>query len=96
VAKNAVHRNPVERRKGAGYSEHIPHSLTRSQIMNIAKNMEAIFLAAITLISVTSFATASAPQPVSSPAIYAPAESAMQVVTISAKRLTAAEKAAAQ
>ena len=64
--------------------------------MNIAKNMEAIFFAAIALISATTFANASAPaqraQPaaVTSAAVQAP----MQVVTISAKRLTAAEKAA--
>jgi hypothetical protein len=60
----------------------------RSHIMNIAKNMEAIFFAAIALIGATSFATASAPA--TEPAF----EGKMQVVTVSAKRLTAAEKAA--
>lgn len=63
--------------------------------MNIAKNMEAIFFAAIALISVTSFATASAPLPVAAPAAVASSEAAMPVVTVSAKRLSAAEKAAA-
>ena len=64
--------------------------------MNIAKNMEAIFFAAIALISATTFANASSPvqraQPpaVTSAAVQAP----MQVVTISAKRMTAAEKSA--
>lgn len=64
--------------------------------MNIAKNMEAIFFAAIALISATTFANASAPaqrtQPVAvaSAAVQAP----MQVVTISAKRMTPAEKSA--
>jgi hypothetical protein len=69
---------------------------TRSHIMNIAKNMEAIFLAAITLISVTSFATASAPQAAAQARATASTDVAMQVVTVSAKRLTPAEKAAAQ
>ncbi len=61
--------------------------------MNIAKNMEVIFVAALGLISATSFATASVParaQAVSA----APTEATMQVVTVSAKRMTVAEKAA--
>jgi hypothetical protein len=65
--------------------------------MNIAKNMEAIFFAAIALVSVTGFATASADASLSraaSASASAP-EGKMQVVTISAKRLSAAEKAAA-
>jgi hypothetical protein len=63
--------------------------------MNIAKNMEAIFFVAIALIGATSFATAAGParQPQTGVAA-APFEGKMQVVTISAKRLTAAEKAA--
>lgn len=64
--------------------------------MNIAKNMEAIFVAAIALASVTGFATASRPvAATSAPAVSVQTEP-MQVVTISARRLTAAEKAAAQ
>jgi hypothetical protein len=65
--------------------------------MNIAKNMEAIFFAAIALVSVTSFATASADAPASR-ATRAGAMAAagpMQVVVVSAKRLSAVEKAAA-
>jgi hypothetical protein len=67
--------------------------------MNIAKNMEAIFFVAIALAGVTGFATASAPA--AAPATQGPVASvapqaAMQVVTVSAKRLTPAEKAAAQ
>jgi hypothetical protein len=74
--------------------------------MNIAKNMEAIFVAAIVVASAASFATAAVPAahatapvaikvsaPVAKFAAKADA-SAMQVVTISAKRLSAAEKAA--
>ena len=63
--------------------------------MNIAKNMEAIFFAAIALASVTGFATASADATVSRAAsVSAAPEAKMQVVTVSAKRLSAAEKAA--
>ena len=74
--------------------------------MNIAKNMEAIFVAAILVAGATTFATAAAPATraaapmtatVSSPAAKLVAQAdtgAMQVVTISAKRLSAAEKAA--
>lgn len=69
--------------------------------MNIAKNMEAIFVAAIVVASATSFATAAVPAlhtatpaaPVAAVAAKADT-SKMQVVTVSAKRLTAAEKAA--
>jgi hypothetical protein len=66
--------------------------------MNIAKNMEAIFVAAIVVASATTFATAAVPAHAVSAApapIAAKAEtSKMPVVTITAKRLTAAEKAA--
>lgn len=64
--------------------------------MNIAKNMEVIFFAAIALASATGFATAKSPAVHAAPAaVAAPAPAApMQVVTVSAKRLTAAEKAA--
>ena len=66
--------------------------------MNIAKNMEAIFFAAIALISVTSFASAESRVARTAPAaVAAVADTAvMQTVTVSAKRMTAAEKAAAQ
>ena len=64
--------------------------------MNIAKNMESIFVVALALVSVTSFATASAPlqrsaKPVT---VQLADQGAMAVVTVSAKRLSAAEKAA--
>ena len=65
----------------------------RNHGMNIAKNMEAIFFAAIALINVTGFAAASALAGRPAPTAVA-AEGKMQVVTISAKRLSAAEKAA--
>ena len=64
--------------------------------MNIAKNMEFIFLAAVALIGATGFATAAAPLKAAAPvAVVIKAEvQNMPVVTVSAKRLTAAEKAA--
>jgi len=70
--------------------------------MNIAKNMEAIFIAAIVVAGATTFATAAVPAtraaaPATAPttAVVAKADtSAMQVVTVTAKRLSAAEKAA--
>lgn len=63
--------------------------------MNIAKNMEAIFLAALGLASVTTFATAApATQQIDPPAlVQAASDTTMQVVTITGKRLSAAEKA---
>jgi hypothetical protein len=63
--------------------------------MNIAKNMEAIFVIAVALASVTTFATAAAhdQSAVAAPVVKAE-NSKMQVVTISAKRLTAEQKAA--
>lgn len=70
--------------------------------MNIAKNMEAIFLAAATLAGATLVTTAVAATPAAKNiVITAPAAQAVQtaahtvpVVVISAKRLSAAEKAA--
>lgn len=64
--------------------------------MNIAKNMEAIFLTAVALASVTTFATASTPvQRTDAPALtQVTADTNMTVVTITGKRLSAAEKAA--
>lgn len=63
--------------------------------MNIAKNMEIIFVAALALVSVTSIATAAVPaHRASAPvAVHAVADANMIVVTVSAKRLSAAQKA---
>jgi hypothetical protein len=86
----------VEGQGEDGYSDYIEkaNELHRSHIMNIAKNMEAIFFAAIALVSVTSFATADNAVRTAGPALAQQAEVPMHVVTVSAKRLTAAEKAA--
>ena len=67
--------------------------------MNIAKNMEAIFIATAIIAGATSLATASTPAPrifiaADAVATQAANPAPMQVVTITAKRLSAAEKAA--
>lgn len=63
--------------------------------MNIAKNMEVIFIAALALASVTSLASAAVParRAVSPVALQAQAAAPMTVVTITGKRLSAAQKA---
>jgi hypothetical protein len=68
----------------------------KEHIMNIAKNMEIIFVAASVIAAATSFATAadSPAAPVAKAAVVAQADVKMPVVTVTAKRLTAAEKAA--
>jgi hypothetical protein len=63
--------------------------------MNIAKNMEIIFIAALALASVTSLASAAVParRAVSPGVLQAQAAAPMTVVTITGKRLSAAQKA---
>ncbi|CUI04406.1 hypothetical protein LXA47_12860 [Massilia sp. P8910] len=63
--------------------------------MNIAKHMEAIFLAVVAVIGATTFATAGAPLQRSAPGVAAAAApgAVMPVVVVSARRLSAAEKA---
>lgn len=64
--------------------------------MNIAKNMEVIFVIAIALACVTGVATAAVPahHAAQAGAVQASAQAKIQVVKISAKRLTAVQKAA--
>ena len=59
--------------------------------MNITKNMEAVFIAALILAGFTTFATANVV--VSAPAAKLATEAKMATVVVSTKRLTAAEKA---
>ena len=64
--------------------------------MNVLKNMEAIFLVSAVLLCAAGYASANVSgAPVNAPAIkVAQIDNAqMQIVTVSAKRLTAAEKA---
>ena len=63
--------------------------------MKALKNFEATFVIAAALAIVTSFATAKAPTvKVAADPVVAVAAEKMPVVTVSAKRLTAAEKSA--
>ena len=64
--------------------------------MNIAKNMEAIFVAIIAIAAATSIATASVPTFRAAPATIVAGSDAVttHVVYVSAKRLSAEEKAA--
>ncbi|MCG2583222.1 hypothetical protein [Massilia sp. TS11] len=61
--------------------------------MNVAKHMEAIFLAAVFLVSFTGFAGASVPVLHKHSVVRAvETDAAMPVVVVKAKRLSAAEK----
>lgn len=62
--------------------------------MNIARHMEAVFIAAIALVAATSIATAAVPSHQKFSAAAAPVDGKMQVVTIVGKRLSAEQKAA--
>ena len=62
--------------------------------MNIAKNMELIFVAAVALVSMTGLANAAAARHIDPPEVVKVGSApAMTVITVTAKRLTAAEKA---
>jgi len=66
--------------------------------MNIAKNMEIIFVAAAIVAGATSFATAADGRvdvylPADKAVVVAKADITMPTVTVTAKRLSAAEKA---
>jgi hypothetical protein len=67
--------------------------------MNVLKNMEAIFLATVALAGVTSYAAAAIPATIHThPSARVSVEQTsvdgqpMQVITVTAKRLSAAEK----
>ena len=66
--------------------------------MKVRKNLEAVFLAASVMVTFAAYATAEVPVRASgAPArVAAVADSNVTVVVVSAKRLTAAEKAAQQ
>ena len=63
--------------------------------MNIAKNMEVIFIVALALVCATGLASAAAPAHRSAASVVLQSATAapMAVVTITGKRLTAAQKA---
>jgi hypothetical protein len=60
--------------------------------MNIAKHMEAVFIAIIAVLAATSLATAAVPAHQHAGAAAVASAGKMQVVTIVGKRLTAAQK----
>jgi len=61
--------------------------------MNIAKNMEAIFVTAVVLCGAMSYASAAIPAHLHSHSGDVVDAGQMQVVTVSAHRLSAAQKA---
>ena len=63
--------------------------------MNIAKHMEVIFIAALALVCATSLASAAVPahRAAAPAALQIDASAPMAVVTITGKRLSAAQKA---
>ena len=61
--------------------------------MNVLKNMEAIFVVAFALVSATSFATAAIPAAHVPAKVEVSKDAEMVVLTITAKRLTPAQKA---
>ena len=62
--------------------------------MNIARNMELIFVAAIALVSMTGLANAAANRQIGPPEVVKVGSvPEMTVITVTAKRLSAAEKA---
>jgi hypothetical protein len=63
--------------------------------MNVLKNMEAIFIAAAVIAGATSFASAGVAKQPAAPVAKASlaTEGKMAVVTVTAKRMTADEKA---
>jgi hypothetical protein len=67
----------------------------KERIMNIAKNMEIIFVTAAVLLGASAYASAAQQAAIAlQPAVQAAAAQApMQVVVIKAKRLSAVEKA---
>ncbi|HEU4851297.1 MAG TPA: hypothetical protein VFT37_03975 [Telluria sp.] len=63
--------------------------------MKVRKNIEGLFLVAAFVATSASFATAQIPQAAGqAPIVVAAADTSIPTVVVSAKRLTAAEKAA--
>ena len=59
--------------------------------MNLIKNMEAVFVAALLIVGFSTFATADVAR-TTAPAAKAATEAKVATVVVSAKRLTAEEK----
>ncbi|WUR15138.1 hypothetical protein E7V67_008535 [[Empedobacter] haloabium] len=99
-AFRALRRNPMAAYMPFRYSttiaEHVVTTDLKESIMNALKHMEAIFVvAAAVALSVTFATTETKPLTVAAdPVVSVQGDAPMPVVTIAAKRLTAAEKAA--
>jgi hypothetical protein len=103
----AVRRSPMEGHGRSAYSTTMQsrsgspnpqRTPMKENDMNVLKNMEAIFLAALVLAGMASYATAAIPahlQPATRVMVGHTAVGGQQmaVVTVTAKRLSAAEKA---
>jgi hypothetical protein len=89
---------PLVAQDRVGYSAHIEQPLARRNTMNIAKHMEAVFVTALVFAGSLSYAVESMPEARAqalAPAAHTTAtKSSMPVVTVHAKRMSAAEKAA--
>jgi hypothetical protein len=97
----AVRRSPVDARKASAYSDTIPSRFgfgtqPKERKMNVLKHMEAIFLAAAFLVVGTSYANAAgAVKQVRYDSQVSVEGQQMAVVKVSAKRLSALDKAGA-
>jgi hypothetical protein len=88
---------PLEAPGPFGYSDHIEQPPARRNTMNIAKHMEAVFVSALVLAGSLSVAVENLPQAqaqAQAPAAHIATPASMPVVSIHAKRMSAAEKAA--
>jgi len=75
-----------------GYSVVTPTQPAKGNKMNIAKHMEAIFVATVTLACAVSYTMSPATPPQSSQSVVL-SDATVRTVTITAKRLTPAQKA---
>jgi hypothetical protein len=95
-AFSASRRTPLATREALGYSAPIETTFAGRTIMNIAKNMEAIFVAALAFAGSASFVADTLPaaqaHTQSTVARSVGTATHMAVVVVSGKRMSAAEK----
>jgi 1-aminocyclopropane-1-carboxylate deaminase/D-cysteine desulfhydrase-like pyridoxal-dependent ACC family enzyme len=77
-------------RAARNYSTHIEHHHAKESIMNIIKHMEAAFVVALVTAGAAGYVQAAREAQAQSASIATPTK--MAVVTVSAKRLTPAQK----
>lgn len=93
---NAKYQNmKLELYVTGAHNVHIPNHITKGIDMNIVKNMEFVFIAALALAGFTTFATADVTPAPKAAAVAAPvaADERIATVVVSTKRLTADQKA---